>query len=305
MNRHLIRPSGPHTLFSKIAEALALALGLLLVASLQGCSPKNKGRLSIATSVFPAYELTRRVAGDDADVTLLVPAEKSTAVFSPSASDRDVIARSRVSIMIGLGFDSWMETIAKEVAPKGAKLLKVGDRVPTIEEETGKDEAPRVDPYVWLDPSRARLIVKAIAEELSRADGAHAEAYRKRAEALDATFDALDKEVEGRTAVFAKRSFATVHPSFAYFAERYRLHTISLFDITAPIATSPAVHALEIAKASAIFREPGLDAALAAPIAAEAKLPVGVLDPIGGGPEAASYEALIRFNLDALEKTLR
>ena len=63
-------------------------------------------------------------------------------------------------------------------------------------EEDHDHEKGATDPHVWLDPQRARLIVKQIAEELAKADGAHGPGYRERADAIDASLDALDKELD-------------------------------------------------------------------------------------------------------------
>ena len=230
--------------------------------------------------------------------------------------------------MVGLGLDTWMEKLIKDAAPK-ARLLKVGDRVPTLtikEEHVGEDEAHEgehdhdhdhegeepgaIDPHVWLDPARARLIVKAIGEELARADAAHATDYRKRAADLDTSLEALDKEVEGHVSSWKTRAFVTFHGSFGYFADRYKLQILAVIE---PFpGSTPTGHyiqeVLRVVRAKnvpAIFSEPQLDPRPAKTIADEAKVPLGVLDPVGGGPETNSYEKMIRFNVASLEKVLK
>src|SRR5207253_4173486 len=124
--------------------------------------------------------------------------------------DIENASKAKLGVMIGLNLDPWMEKLLKDAAPN-AKILKVGDRVPTLtikDDPIGADEhddhddhdhdkdhhddhdhdehakgAP--DPHVWLDPQRAQLIVRAIAEELGRVDSAHALAYRDRGTALE------------------------------------------------------------------------------------------------------------------------
>ncbi len=164
---------------------------LVLVAAcgaLGGCHKAPPGRASVGVSVFPVYDLVRRIAGPDADVTLLTPS-------SPP------MPQARLFVLVGLGLDGWMDALE----PPHVRVLKVGDRVPTI---TAKDGA--IDPHVWLDPQRARLIATAIAEDLARTDSSHANAFRERAAAVDASLDA----------------FATSDPGMAYYAERYRLDVV-------------------------------------------------------------------------------
>src|SRR5207244_1777914 len=164
-----------------------------------------------------------------------------------------------------------------------------------------------IDPHVWLDPQRARLIATAIVEDLARVDSSHALAFRKRAEALDASLAALDTELEGRTSKWTSRGFVSFHPAFAYYAERYRLDLIGVVEKTPGVAPTDAesaalVQAITSHKLRAIFREPQLPAGPAEAIARDAHVALSVLDPIGGAStETDSYEELLRFDTAALE----
>jgi zinc transport system substrate-binding protein len=281
----------------------------------------------VACSIFPVYDLTRRVAGPDADVTLLLQPGKNEHTFDPTPKEIEEVSKAKLGVMVGLGLDPWMEKLMKEAAPK-ARVLKVGDRVPTIAisgEAVGEEEAHAAakdkdddhdhekgapDPHVWLDPERARLIVKQIAEELGRADAAHALAYRARADELDKSLAALDQEVETRTKAFKQRGFITFHGSFGYFADRYKLRILAVIE-PYPGTTPDGKYiekVLSVVKAQhvpALYSEPQLDPRPAKVIADQAKIPLGVLDPVGGGPETDSYEKMIRFSVSALEKHLK
>jgi zinc transport system substrate-binding protein len=316
---------------SRCAFATLIAFALLvLMTSGVGCSScrgKSSDRLKVSVSVFPIYDLTRKIAGPDADVILLLPPGHNEHHFDPTPREIEEVASSRVGVMVGLGLDNWMDKLVKDAAPK-ARLIKVGDRVPTLtikEEHVGEEaahaaggkedehegeEPGAIDPHVWLDPARARLMVKAISEELARADAEHAHAYRQRAAETDSMLEALDKEVEAKTAAFHTRGFVTFHGSFGYFAERYHLQILAVIE---PFpGSTPTGHYIEEVlgvvrdkKVPAIFSEPQLDPRPAKTIADAAKVPLGVLDPVGGGPEADSYEKMIRFNVAALEKALK
>ena len=316
---------------TSIATALLAAAVVLLPGCSKGCRGKGSDRTAVAVSIFPLYDLTRRVAGPDADVTLLLPPGRNEHTFDPTPKDIETAARAKLGVMVGLGLDPWMEKLLKDAAPS-ARVLKVGDRVPTLpikddpigggdhdhdgdeDDEHGEHghshEKGALDPHVWLDPQRAQLIVRAIAEELGRVDAAHAVAYRERATEIDRSLAALDKEAEERTRALETRGFVTFHGSFQYFAERYKL------DILAVIEPYPGsqptgeyvqkvLGVIRDKKVPALFSEPQLDARPAKVIADEAKIPLGVLDPVGGQPETDGYEAMIRFNVAALEKHLK
>lgn len=307
----------------------------------------------MSVSIFPIYDLVRRVAGPDADVTLVLPPGHTEHSFDPTPKDIETVSKAKIGVMVGLGLDPWMEKLLKDAAPK-ARIVKVGDRVPTLtvkddpigdeevhaatkgkegekdhddhdhdhDHDKGKKDDPKAghddhdhdkgaaDPHVWLDPERARLIVRAVAEELGRVDAPHAIAYRERATAVDQSLAALDKEVEDRTKAFKTRGFVTFHGSFQYFAERYKLDILGVIEPFPGSQPSGEYikKVLDVIKkrdVKALYSEPQLDPRPAKVLADEAKIPLGVLDPVGGGPETDSYEKMIRFDVGQLEKHLK
>jgi zinc transport system substrate-binding protein len=313
------------------------AFVLALAAATSGCGgckgKTDTGRLHVVASIFPVYDLTRQVAGPDADVSLLLPPGHNEHTFDPTPHEVEEVARSKVAVMVGLGLDPWMEKLVKDASP-GARVLKLGDRVPTrtidqdmvgdeeVDKAREKEEAAHagheehehekgaVDPHVWLDPQRARLMVKAIGEELARADAAHANGYRERATEADRRLEALDKETLERTKAWRTRSFVTFHGSFGYFAERYELKILAVIEpFPGSSPTGEYIQAvLKVVgdkKVPALYSEPQLDARPAKIIADAAKVPLGQLDPVGGGPETDTYEKLIRYNVAALEQYLK
>jgi len=155
------------------------------------------------------FDLTRRIAGNDADVVQIAPPKNVEAM-----------REDRLAVMIGLGYDTWVEEGMREVSPK-ARVLKVGDRVRTLPLES---DPSSLDPHVWMDPERARLMVKAIGEEMARAGAAHANAFRERANELDRALEALDQELETKIKAWKTKDVAAPTPVLAYLADRYGLH---------------------------------------------------------------------------------
>jgi len=256
-----------------VLPALGAMLGLMLGLVFGACSRKVAPRLKVAVTLFPIYDLARTVAGVDADVVLLVPPEPAPHDLhppDPPPGAVDQVSGAKLGIMVGLGFDEWMKALLEQAAPSAHRLV-AGDRVPTLplrSRDPHADEKP--DPYVWLDPARAILISNAMAEEMARVDSAHAAGYRSRSFALQQRLDALDRDVEARIATWPSRSFASFPLDFAYYADRYRL---------APSANVDPSQRTGVANRA--------------------------LDPIGGQPQTDSYEKLIRFDTDTLERIVK
>ncbi len=299
----------------------------MIVSAVSGCTCNKRAsdRTKVAVSIFPLYDLARTVAGPDADVSLLLPAGRSEHTFDPTPREVESVAASQLGVMVGLGLDPWMEKLMKEAAPK-ARVLKVGDRVKTMtiamdpiadeeahaggkKDDDDHDEKGGPDPHAWLDPQNAIVMAKAIGEELAIVDAPHADGYRARAAALVTSLEALDKAVEAQTKAWKTRGFVTFHGSFGYFAKRYGLTIVAVIE-PFPGSTPTGVYIEKVLvvvrqkKIGALFREPQLDPKPAQIIADEAKIPLGLLDPVGGGADTDTYEKMIRFNVAALAKVL-
>jgi zinc transport system substrate-binding protein len=310
----------------KIAFVILLALAVS-VAGCRSCQKTGPNeRLRVIVSIFPIYDLVRRVAGPDADVTLLLQPGHNEHHFDPTPKDVELAAQAKLGVMVGLGLDPWMEKLLHDAAPT-ARVLKLGDRVPTLtikDDPIGADdhededhdhddhdhEKGAPDPHCWLDPQRAQLMVRAIAEELGKADSAHTLAYRQRATELDKSLVDVDREAEERLKKLSKKGFVTFHGSFGYFAERYKLNILAViepFPGSQPTGeyVAKVLAAIKDKKVPALYSEPQLDPRPAKVLADEAKIPLGVLDPVGGGPETDSYEKMIRFDVASLEKYLK
>jgi zinc transport system substrate-binding protein len=289
-----------------------------------GCHRSSGPKPKVVTSIFPVYDLARRVAGPDADVVSLVPTGVSVHLYNGTPHDMELATGARLAIMIGLGLDDWVQPMMERVSPK-ARLLRLGDRVPTLPRQPGIESAKvtgtggtpdndphagdSIDPHVWLDPQRAMLMATAIGEELARVDSSHANAYRERALELSQSLEALDHETEARTEKWKQRTFVTLHDAFQYYASRYHLEVAAVIQ-PAP-GVRPKLHfdqlvlkRLRDRRAGGVFGEPQLESQPAHVLSQASRLPYGTLDPLGGGPTTSSYETLIRANTDALEGAL-
>ncbi len=291
-------------------------LVVAMVVSGLSCS-KPVQRTKALVSIFPIYDLVRSVAGPDADVTLVIAPGRSEHGYVPTPADEQAARGVKLGVMVGLGLDSWLESLVKNASPK-ARILKVGDRVPTLDDP---DDASKLDPHVWMDPARARLIVRQIAEELGRADSTHALAYRERATHLDATLAELDREADARMAKLTRRVFATIHPSFRYFADHYKLEALDLGSAASSNgALAPLASLVRAKGAAGIFREPQGDGRAAEALSQLSGVGLGTLDALGGfeGPATPttsppnadaiatdSYTKLLRYDLAELERFMR
>lgn len=296
----------------------------------------------VTVSIFPLHDIARRVAGDRLEVLLLLPPGRSEHAFDPTPKEMAQVAKSKLGVSVGLGMDTWLEKVVRGAAGPNVPIVQLGPRVgprKMTAEEVGaeedhdekdheakgehhdekdhdeKDHEHRhahgaEDPHFWLDPVRMKTAAAAMAEEFEKLDPQGAEGYRARSKAVAEELDRLHAELEGRAKAWTKKTIITFHGSMGYFAERYGLTIAAVIEPfpgrePTPRYLQQVLSVIEKARPAALFSEPQLDRRPAQVIADQAKLPLYELDPVGGGPGADSYEALLRRNAEVLDKALK
>lgn len=234
-----------------------LPCAALLCLLLSACAPAvsdrgaegDGGRLTVAATVFPAYDFARACAGDLADVTLLLPPGMESHSYEPTPADILTVQDCDLFLCLGGESDAWVDTILSAVEPRG-EVLRMVDCVELLEEEeheghdhhghgheNGDDEDGRgpgeivgMDEHVWTSPANAAAITRAVGERLAEIDPANAEAYRDNAENYARELEALDREfqtffegLEDPVLVFGDRF------PLLYFRERYGLTCYAAF----------------------------------------------------------------------------
>ena len=98
----------------------------LLIFVLLGCGRKQSGkeqpkaadaddRLRIVTTIFPYYDFVRQIAGDQVELTLIVPAGMDSHSFEPTPADMRMIQNADVLICNGGAMEHWLEQVLDAV----------------------------------------------------------------------------------------------------------------------------------------------------------------------------------------------
>lgn len=73
-------------------------------------------KLSLVTSLFPAYDLARAIGGDRVDVDLLLKPGTDAHSFEPSPEDIKKIARADLFLRVGSEDEVWVDQVLKNLA---------------------------------------------------------------------------------------------------------------------------------------------------------------------------------------------
>lgn len=224
----------------KIIAILTAAAVMCGFAGCAGGSEAENERLSVVTTIYPAYDFARQVFGDTADVTLLLKPGMESHSYDPSAKDALTIAECDLFIYNGGESDQWVVNIL-EGAPE-VKTLRMMDTVELHEEEITEGmqhehdescdhehEETEYDEHIWTSPKNAGKIVEAIAEAACAISPENAAQYElsaveyiSRIAEIDYSFTELLRN-EQRCFVFGDRF------PLLYFFEEYGLNYYAAF----------------------------------------------------------------------------
>jgi zinc transport system substrate-binding protein len=221
-----------------------LTVALIALALNAGCTQKKSypaaetgNKINITATIFAPYDFAREVAGDRANVTMLLPPGSESHSYEPTPRDLIAIQNSDVFIYVGGESDTWVERILESM-DSGMEILALMDTVQPVEEELvegmeeeeEEEEEAAYDEHVWTSPRNAVQIVTAITELLCERDGENADYYRLRAEAYIAKLEELDGAFRAvvdagihKTIVFGDRF------PFRYFTDAYGLSYYAAF----------------------------------------------------------------------------
>lgn len=216
----------------KRLTAILLCLCLILCGcTAQPEKPHDETKLQIVCTSFPAYDFAREIAGDSAELTLLIKPGSEVHSYEPTPKDMIRIQESDLFICNGGESEQWAETL---ITPK-LNTIYMMDCVDTVEESAdgiynAEDGEPELDEHVWTSPLNAIKISEEICNALCKLDTDNAEAYKTNFTAYKAQLMALDREFRQviknsgkHTLVFADRF------PMRYFALEYGLDCYAAF----------------------------------------------------------------------------
>ena len=176
---------------SKITKFISI-MGLVTLLSLitVGCSNKQNStsqsdKISIVTTTNVYSDIAKNIVGKYGTATAII--DKSSVDphdFDPTTADAKKVAQANIIVANGLGYDSWMNKLAKSVDKKpvlvGEDLmgLKSGD-----------------NPHIWYNLDMPTKYVDYLVKRLSKLDK-NMEASNKTFLALNTAYQRLKKEKE-------------------------------------------------------------------------------------------------------------
>lgn len=250
-------------------KKICILLVLLMLISLVGCNQDTKvkendtskdissnvidkensesgKKLKIVATLFPQYDFARQIAGDKADVILLLPPGTDSHSFEPTASNIIDINKSDLFIYTGKYMEIWAERIIESLESDDVTILDVSKGITLVKNEEEENDLVghyhEYDPHIWTSPVMAKTMAENIGTTLCYLDPENADYYKARTEKYLNELESLNLEIKTivedgkRNKIYFGERFALY-----YFAKEYGLDYMSAYD-NCSSETEPSVH---------------------------------------------------------------
>lgn len=286
-------------------------------------------RLALVATTTILGDVLATVAGDDADLTVLMSIGQNPHSFEPTPSTLRTLERADIVFVNGLGLEEALLGELDEVAEGyvvpvsvGIEPLEYDDDDHDDDDHAEDDHADdhdheEGDPHVWMDPNNVMVWVGNVVEVLVSADPANAEGYRERGSAYLQQLSELDSEIRSRIESIPseRRKLVLDHESFSYFADEYGLRTVGTVVPGTSDRAEPS--AQEVARLVDVIREEDVSTIfvgrtasrglqrLAQTIADEVGREVAIVPILSGslsepGERGDTYLDFVRYNVEQI-----
>ena len=219
----------------------------------------DENKLLIVTTLFPQYDFAKQIAGDRAEVVLLLSPGVESHDFEPTPSDIILINKADLFIYTGDEMEPWVADHLESIDNKNLNVLDVSKGVELICEEEnhdhnhvhddeihkgeniifgeeegnhdGHDHSHSYDPHIWTSPVNAMKMVENVTESLVKLDEAYSEYYKQNESAYLSELKNIDEQFR-KIVSCAKTHTLYFGGRFAmsYFAHEYGLNYVAAFD---------------------------------------------------------------------------
>lgn len=282
---------------------------------------QTKDRISVVTTGFASYDFVRQIAGEKAEVVMLLNPGEESHTFEPTPADVKLINDCDFFIYGGGESEKWVETIINS-ADSTVRYLKMMDVVTLCEsehvheEDHFHNESDIYDEHVWTSPENAVLICEAVFDKLVEADNVNAEFYRENKTVYTAKLKKLSEDIKNSVETSEKKEiYVGDRFPMLYFCNEYGIEYHAAFPgCSAQVEANPTIiseiiYEMKNNGADVVFKVDLSSGVVAETISEETGADVETLyschivsaDDFANGE---TYLSLMQKNLEVLKKAL-
>jgi zinc transport system substrate-binding protein len=241
---------------------------------------------TVFASIPPQAWLVEQLAGDLMQVEVLLPPGASPATYEPTPKQMAALERSQLYLQIGAPFEGPVLAKVADLMPDLRVVdCRAGVKLEEIDGQSHGHGGELLDPHIWLDPQRMKIIAQTSAKALQVLLPDQAPEIEERLAGLLTTIDATDRRVTEILAPFAGQTLLVFHPAYGYFTHRYGLNQRAVEEEgKAPSARRMAtiIDELNSQTVRALFVQPQFSRSAAERVATALDCELVELDPLAG-----------------------
>ncbi|MDD3887543.1 MAG: metal ABC transporter substrate-binding protein [Patescibacteria group bacterium] len=251
-----------------------------------GCKKESNGKLRVAVTIFPLFDITKNIAGDKIDVIQILSVGASPHTFELTTAKTKELQNVSDIFMIGYGIDNWASSVKKTVGNVNVVTVDKNIDLRTAEGDEGLPEYGNKDPHYWLSIDNAKEISKTIEQELEKIDPVNSQYYKDNLDQYLAKLDEAKKNIDSDLKNINFRKLVTFHDAWEYFADEFDLDIVATFEPFPGSEPTPKYlqdlsNTVKKENVKAIFSEPEFSNETIKPFVNDVGLQLYILDAEG------------------------
>ena len=260
-----------------------LAVALLTLFACTACSAARNisdGRLNVTVTTTMLLDLTRQIGGDCVNVQGLMGSGIDPHQYRASAVDVIKMQQADVVIYSGLHLEGKLGDVMSALESRGKTVICASDG---IAEELLIQNGGVYDPHIWFDVSLWKQAAEEVAEGISAADPANAEAYAENLAIYTEQLEELERYVRARAEELTEeqRVLITAHDAFGYFGRAYGFTVMGLQGVS----TAAEAGTSDVSRLAAFIAENRIHA-----VFVETSLPIKSIEALQEAVSARGFE---------------
>ncbi|MFJ6513700.1 zinc ABC transporter substrate-binding protein AztC [Streptomyces sp. NPDC091406] len=305
------------------ALLLTLVTFLVVAGTATGCAGgDDRPRIVVTTNILG--DITREIAGTEADVSVLMKPNADPHSFGLSAVQAAELESADLVVHNGLGLEENVLRHVEAARESGVATFAAGEAADPLTFHAGQEDGPddgagAPDPHFWTDPDRVRTVAGLITDQIiEHVDGVNEKAVRDNAERYDGQLADLTTWMEKSFAAIPedRRALVTNHHVFGYLADRFGFRVIGAVIPSGTTLASPSssdlrslTRAMEQAGVRTVFADSSQPTRLADVLRQEMGGDVDVVPLYSEsltekGKGAGTYLEMMRANTSAMTEGL-
>lgn len=288
-----------------------LHLASIVAALLATSSAFGVDAIRVSSFSTVLTEIAQQVGGDRVMVTGHIKPGMDPHEFEPQPADLVTVSKSQLVLLSAKHLEGYVNKLKEATGGKG-NIVEVGNQLSSLKMKEGG--AVVEDPHWWHSIANMKRAAKAVRDQLSQIRPADKAVLSKNTDAYLVKLDRLQEWVKTRVAELPRdrRKLVTSHDAFQYFAQEngftiYAIEGVSSSDQPSSKKVAEIIAAIKAQGVKAIFPESIENPKVLKEITRETGAKIGTelyADGLGGG-EAATYEGMMKHNVNAIVDALK